>query len=109
MMRQDQFNPKPKLSLPFSCVDSGRARGTRAPLEFGCSETERSRITVYQSLAFTASTSGFEKLSTALPFALITGSQQTQAYDCKYYDKYISSIKANLAKPSPKVSLITCI
>ena len=50
----------------ISGVDSGGAGGARAPLEFGDSEKGQSLITAYQSLAITASTSGFEKLSTAL-------------------------------------------
>ena len=44
-----------------SGVDSGGAGGARAPPEFGFSEKGRSLIS-----AITASTSGFEKLSTAL-------------------------------------------
>ena len=47
-------------------VDSGGAGGARAPPEFGGSEKGQSLISAYQSLAITASTSGFEKLSTAL-------------------------------------------
>ena len=39
--------------------------GARAPPEFGDSEKGQSLISAYQSLAITASTSGFEKLSTA--------------------------------------------
>ena len=49
-----------------SAVDSGGARGARAPSEFGGSENGQSLISAYRSLAITASTSGFEKLSTAL-------------------------------------------
>ena len=49
-----------------SAVDSGGAGGARAPPEFGDSEKGQSLISAYQSLAITASTSGFEKLSTAL-------------------------------------------
>ena len=48
-----------------SAVDSG-AGGARAPLEFGDSEKGRSLISVYRSLAITANTPGFNKLSTAL-------------------------------------------
>ena len=47
-------------------VDSGGAGGARAPPEFGGSEKGQSLISAYRSLAITASTSGFEKLSTAL-------------------------------------------
>ena len=50
-----------------SGVDSGGAGGTRAPPQFGGSEKGRSLIAAYWRLALTASTSGFEKLSTALP------------------------------------------
>ena len=42
------------------------AGGARAPPEFGGSEKGQSLISAYPSLAITASTSGFEKLSTAL-------------------------------------------
>ena len=42
------------------------AGGARAPPEFGGSEKGRSLISAYRSLAVTASTSGFEKLFTAL-------------------------------------------
>ena len=49
-----------------SAVDSGGAGGARAPPEFGGSEKGRSLISAYRSLAITTSTSGFEKLSTAL-------------------------------------------
>ena len=47
-------------------VDSGGAWGARVPPEFMGSEKEQSLIYAYRSLAITASTSGFEKLSTAL-------------------------------------------
>ena len=40
----------------------GGAGGARAPPEFEGSEKGRSLISAYQSLAITASTSGFEKL-----------------------------------------------
>ena len=50
----------------ISGVDSGGAGGARAPLEFVGSEKGRSLISAYRNLAITASTSGFEKLSTAL-------------------------------------------
>ena len=50
----------------ISGVDSGGAGGARAPPEFEGSEKGRSLISAYRSLAITASTSGFEKLSTAL-------------------------------------------
>ena len=50
----------------FSDVDSGGAGGARAPPEFEGSEKGRSLISAFWSLAITASTSGFEKLSTAL-------------------------------------------
>ena len=53
----------------FSCtsiIDS-RGAGSASPLpEFGGPEKGQSLITAYRSLAITASTSGFEKLSTAL-------------------------------------------
>ena len=47
----------------ISGIDSGGAGGAIAPPEFGGSEKGRSLISAYQSLAITASTSGFEKLS----------------------------------------------
>ena len=49
----------------FSAVFSGGAGGARAPPKFG-SEKGRSLNSAYRSLAITTSTSGFEKLSTAL-------------------------------------------
>ena len=51
---------------PVSAVFSGGAGGARAPPEFWGSERGRSLISAHQSLSITASTSGFEKLSTAL-------------------------------------------
>ena len=50
----------------YSGVDSGGDGGATAPSEFGDSEKGRSLISAYQNLAITASTPGFEKLSTAL-------------------------------------------
>ena len=50
-----------------SNVDSGGAWGTLAPPDFVNSEKEQSLISAYQSLAITASTSRFEKLSTLGP------------------------------------------
>ena len=50
----------------FSGVDKGGVGGARAPLDFGGSKKGQSLISAYRSLAITASTSGFEKLSTAL-------------------------------------------
>ena len=56
-------------SLQFSSgVDCGGAGGARTPPEFEGSEKGRSLISAFCSLAITASTSGFEKLSTALSF-----------------------------------------
>ena len=52
--------------MVFSGVDSGGAGGARAPPEFGVSEKGQTMISAYLNLAITASTSGFEKLSTAL-------------------------------------------
>ena len=49
-----------------SAVDSGGAGDVRTPTEFGGSEKGQSLISAYRSLAITASTSGFEKLSMAL-------------------------------------------
>ena len=49
-----------------SGVDSEDARGARAPPEYWGSEKGQSLISAYQRLAIIASTSGFEKLSTAL-------------------------------------------
>ena len=46
-----------------SGVDSRGAGGARAPPESGGSLKRRSLISAYQSLAITASTSGFEKLN----------------------------------------------
>ena len=54
-----------------SGLDSGVAVGARAPPEIGGSEKGQSLISAYWSLAITASTSGFEKLSTALPSPLV--------------------------------------
>ena len=51
---------------PASGVDSGGAGGARASPEFKGSETRRCLISALWSLAITASTSRFEKLSTAL-------------------------------------------
>ena len=53
-----------------SGVDSGGAGVARAPPEFGGSEKGRSLISAYWSLAITASTFGFEKLSTSLAVRL---------------------------------------
>ena len=50
----------------FSGVDKGGVGGARGPLDFGGSKKGQSLISAYRSLAITASTSGFEKLSTAL-------------------------------------------
>ena len=50
----------------LSGVDSRGAGTARAPPEFGCSKKGHSLISAYRSLAITASTSGFEKLSMAL-------------------------------------------
>ena len=47
-------------------IDSGGAGGARALPEFGGSEKGRSLISAYRSLAITANTPGFKKLSTAL-------------------------------------------
>ena len=55
----------------YSAVFSGGAGGARAPPEFGGSEKGRSLISAYWSLAITASTSAFEKLSTALILKLL--------------------------------------
>ena len=55
------------MNIVFSAVFSGDAGGARAPPEFGGSEKGQSLISAYHSLAITASTSGFEKISTALP------------------------------------------
>ena len=52
--------------MTLTGVDSGGAGGARAPPEFWDSERGRSLISAHQSLSITASTSGFEKLSTAL-------------------------------------------
>ena len=62
-------------SLKFSGVDSGGAEGARAPLEFVDSEKGRKLISAYRSLAITASTFGFEKLSTALKCAYLISIQ----------------------------------
>ena len=48
------------------CIDNVGAGGARAPPEFGGSERGQSLISAYRRLAITASTSGFEKLSTVL-------------------------------------------
>ena len=50
----------------YSGVDSGGAGGARALPEFEGSEKGRSLISAFRSLAITASTPGFQKLSTAL-------------------------------------------
>ena len=57
---------KSSENIASSAVDSGGAGGARAPPEFGGSKKGRSLISAYRSLAITESTSGFEKLSTAL-------------------------------------------
>ena len=49
-----------------SGLDRGDAGVAKAPPEFGGSLKGQSLISAYRSLAITASTSGFEKLSTAL-------------------------------------------
>ena len=49
------------------CLISAVVSGGLAPPEFGGSVKGRSLISAYRSLAITASTSGFEKLSMALP------------------------------------------
>ena len=54
------------IAFIFSGVDSGGAGGARAPPEFGRSEKGQSLISAYRSLAITASSSGFENLSTEL-------------------------------------------
>ena len=51
------------LKYQGSAVDSGVPE---QPPEFGGSEKGRSLISVYQSLAITMNTPGFEKVSTAL-------------------------------------------
>ena len=56
------------MGSTISGVDIGGAWGARAPPEFGGSEKGQSLISAYRSLAITASTSGFEKLSTALTY-----------------------------------------
>ena len=56
----------PKFDSHVSGVDSGGVGGARAPLEFESSEKGRSLISAFRSLAITASTPQFEKLSTAL-------------------------------------------
>ena len=56
--------------------------GARAPPEFGYSEKGQSLISAYQSLAITASTSGFEKLSTALYVGMQDG-QRVEILDTK--------------------------
>ena len=57
---------KSTLWATLSGVHSGCAGGARATREFGGSEKGQSLISAYRSLAITASTSGFEKLSMAL-------------------------------------------
>ena len=54
------------ISTTLLAVDIGGAGGARAPPEFEGSEKGQSLISAYRSLAITASTSGFEKLSMAL-------------------------------------------
>ena len=49
-----------------SGIDSRGAGGAIAPPESGGSLKRQSLISAYRSLAITASTSGFEKLSTVL-------------------------------------------
>merc|ERR1712153_89805 len=68
-VKLDNFASVKLDPTPFSGVDSRGAGGARAPLEFEGSEKERSLISAFWSLANTASTSGFEKLSTALPLS----------------------------------------
>ena len=59
------------IYIPCSGVDSGGAGGARGPPEFEDSLKGRSLISAYRSLAITASTSGFQKLSTALILKLL--------------------------------------
>ena len=54
------------MMYDHSGVESGGCGGALAPPEFGSSEKGRILISAHRSLAITASTSGFEKLSTAL-------------------------------------------
>ena len=53
-----------------SGVDTGGAGAARAPPELWGSEKGQSLFSAYRSLAITASTSGFEKLSMALQCAI---------------------------------------
>ena len=59
-------------AFDVSSVDS---RGAEAPLEFVNSEKGQSLISTYRSLAITSSTSGFEKLSTALNVVILVTSK----------------------------------
>ena len=65
-----------KAEQPLSAVDSGGAGDARVPPEFGVSLKGQSLISAYQSLAITASTSGFEKLSTVLSYLFATVCQK---------------------------------
>ena len=66
-LRRLHLNQLSMTSSPqYSSVDSGGAGTAKAPPEFGGSEKGQSLISAYRSLDITASTSGFEKLSTAL-------------------------------------------
>ena len=56
-----------KFSLAIDKIKTSLGAGdARVPSEFGASLKGQSLISAYQSLAITASTSGFEKLSTVL-------------------------------------------
>ena len=66
------------------------SRGAGAPPEFGGSEKGQSLIYAYRSLAITASPSGFEKLSTALPFYICDGIPFTEIRE-NLHDVDISS------------------
>ena len=65
--RVRRITPCPPINNQRSSgVDSEGAEGARASPELEGSEEKQSLISTYWSLAITASTSGFEKLSTAL-------------------------------------------
>ena len=69
VIEKNFWNSRPRICKIYSNssgVDSGGAGDARAPPEFGGSQKGQSLISAYQRLAIIASTSGFEKLSTAL-------------------------------------------
>ena len=69
VIEKNFWNSRPRICKIYSNssgVDSRGVGDARAPPEFGGSLKGQSLISACQSLAITASTSGFEKISTVL-------------------------------------------